>query len=107
MGDSTDRRASERIPVNTGTACSFAAPIVIDLGTVQVRDVSLEGIGLVLVKRIEVGTLLVIGLENPSRNFSKTMIVQVAHVTPITGGFLVGGTFADPLTYQEFTALVM
>lgn len=107
MGDLSDRRAAERMPVNAGTACSFAAPIVADLGTVKVRDVSLEGIGLILVRRVEVGTLLVIGLENPDKNIGKTMIVQVAHVTPITGGFLVGGTFAEPLTYQEFTSLVM
>jgi hypothetical protein len=107
MGDSSDRRAMERMPVNAGTACSFAAPILTDLGTVKIRDVSLEGIGLVLVRRVEAGTLLVIGLENPDKNIMKTMIVQVAHVTPITGGFLIGGTFEQPLTYQEFTALVM
>ena len=107
MGDSTDRRAMERMPVNAGTGCSFAAPILTDLGTVKVRDVSLDGIGLVVIRRIEVGTLLVIGLENPGKNIAKTMLVQVAHVTPIAGGFLVGGTFTDPLTYQELTALVM
>ena len=46
-------------------------------------------------------------LDEALRKLAKTMIVQVAHVTPITGGFLVGGTFEQPLTYQEFTALVM
>jgi hypothetical protein len=35
------------------------------------------------------------------------VLVKVAHVTPVPGGFLVGGTFNEPLTYQEFTALVM
>ncbi|HSQ54769.1 MAG TPA: hypothetical protein VLM40_03410, partial [Gemmata sp.] len=64
MGDSTDRRASERMPVNAGTQCSFAAPIVADLGLVKVRDVSLDGIGLVLVKKVEIDSLMVIGLEN-------------------------------------------
>ena len=107
MGDSMDRRAAERMPVNTGTACSFAAPIAAELGQVRIRDVSLDGVGLILVRRVEVNSLLVIGLENEARNISKTMIVQVAHVTPVTGGFLVGGTFAEPLTYQELTALVM
>jgi hypothetical protein len=107
MGDSADRRAAARMPVNAATGCSFAAPLVTDLGTVKVRDVSLDGIGLILVRRVEVGTLLVIGLENPEKNIAKTMLVQVAHVTPIGTGFLVGGTFDQPLTYQELTALVM
>jgi len=48
-----------------------------------------------------------VGLSNPDKGFVKTMIVEVAHVTPITGAFLVGGTFLEPLTYQELTTLVM
>ena len=46
-------------------------------------------------------------LANPAQKLAKTMLVRVAHVTPINGGFLVGGTFLEPLTYQELTALVM
>ena len=37
----------------------------------------------------------------------QTAIVRVAHVTAVPGGFLVGGTFVTPLTYQEMTALIM
>ena len=107
MGDSTDRRAAERMKVNSGTDCAFAGLIADDFGPAKIRDVSLEGIGLIFVRRVEVGALLVIGLTNPARGLAKTVIVRVAHVTPTHGGFLVGGEFVEPLTYQEFTALVM
>ena len=36
-----------------------------------------------------------------------SVLVRVAHVTPLTGGYLVGGSFVTPLTYQEMSALVL
>jgi hypothetical protein len=107
MADSADRRAAERIGVNAGTRCAFVGRVVDDVGPVKVRDVSMEGIGLVLMRSIPVGTLLSIGLATPDKGFSKMVMVQVTHVTPITGAFLVGGIFTEPLTYQELTTLVM
>ena len=52
--------------------------------------------------------VLAVSLANPANNFVKTVVVKVAHVTPVPGGYLVGGAFTTPpLTYQELTALVM
>jgi hypothetical protein len=107
MSDQTDRRAAERLAVNTGTTCSFVSPVVTDFGAARVRDISLNGVGLVLSRKVEAGTTLVIGIENEGKGLAKTMIVRVTHATPIPGGFLVGGEFVTPLTYQEFTSLVM
>jgi hypothetical protein len=107
MAGSADRRASERIPVNRATTGAFVGRVVDDLGAVKIRDVSLEGIGLVLMKSVAVGSVLVVGLSNLDKGFNKTVLVEVAHVTPIPGAFLVGGSFTDPLTYQELTTLVM
>jgi hypothetical protein len=92
--------------VNSGTECAFAGLIADDFGPAKVRDVSMEGVGLIFVRRVEIGALLVIGLANPTRGFAKTVVVRVAHVTPIHGGFLVGAELTEPLTYQEFTTLV-
>jgi hypothetical protein len=78
-----------------------------DVGGVRIRDVSLEGIGLVLSRSVPVGCTLVIGLSNPEKGLARTVLVQVAHVTPIPGGYLVGGAFTESLTYQELSALVM
>lgn len=107
MSDPADRRAAERIPVNTGTACSRVARMVEDLGPVKIRDVTMQGIGLLLMRSVPDGSMLVITLTNKDKGIAKTLMVQVAHVTTVPGGFLAGGTFVEPLTYQEFTSLVM
>jgi hypothetical protein len=107
MADTTDRRAAERMPVGPGTACAFAAPVGEGIGAVRVRDASLAGVGLVTHRKVEVGATLVVTLTNPDRGFAKTVLVKVTHVTPVPGGFLVGGLFDAPLTYQELTTLVM
>lgn len=108
MAVTTDRRAAERLAVNSTTSCGFAGPVE-DAGPVKIRDVSMDGIGLVLMRSVKVGSLLVVTLtnSNPAQKLAKTLLVRVAHVTPVHGGFLVGGTLLEPLTYQEFTALVM
>jgi hypothetical protein len=65
------------------------------------------GLGLLLSRRVEPGTMLAVTLTNAGRNFSKTAIVRVVHCTAQQNGFLVGGNFEVPLTYQELTSLVM
>ncbi|HEY2909380.1 MAG TPA: PilZ domain-containing protein [Gemmataceae bacterium] len=107
MSGSADRRAQERIAVTAGTNCQYALRAVEDLGAVRVRDISLNGIGLLTAKKVDVGATLVIDLQNEAHGFSRVMLLRVAHVTAVNGGFLVGGEFAAPLTYQEFTSLVM
>lgn len=106
MADSKDRRAAERMTVNAGTSCGFAG-VVEDLGTAKIRDVSMDGIGILLTHQVAVGSLLAITISNPAQKLSKTVLVRVAHVTAAHGGYLVGGTFSEQLTYQELTALVM
>lgn len=106
MADSKDRRASERMAVNATTSCGFAGSVE-DLGTSKIRDVSMEGIGILMTRQVAVGSLLAITIVNQAQKLSKTVLVRVAHVTAVHGGFLVGGTFSEQLTYQELTALVM
>jgi hypothetical protein len=107
MAEPADRRASERLAAGPGAACTFAGRVAEDLGQAKVRDVSMEGVGLLLAKRVEVGAVLVLGLTHPEKGFAKTVMVKVAHVTAVPGGFLVGGTLDAPLTYQELTTLVL
>jgi len=102
-----DARTAERFTVNRDTACSFALRVVEDPGPAKIRDVSMSGVGLLLQRRVEVGSLLAIGLVNQAKGFARTLMVEVTHVTPAAGGFLVGGTFLTPLTYQEMTTLVL
>ena len=107
MGDAGDRRASDRMPVTAGTICSFAGQVAEELAGARVRDVSLEGLGVILIRKVEVGSLLAVNLANPANNFAKTVIIRVAHVTAVPGGYLVGGAFTAPLTVEELTAIVM
>jgi hypothetical protein len=107
MAEVKDRRAAERMAVNSGTSCGFAGLVIEDSGPVKIRDVSMDGIGLVLMKQVAVGALLAVTIAHAAQKLSRTLLVRVAHVTPVHGGFLVGGTLLEPLTYQELTALVM
>ena len=102
-----DRRAAERFPVNRYTRCQFVGQVSEDFGAVRIQNVSNQGVGLLVGRRVEPGSLLSLTLTNTSKSFARTFLVRVAHVTPQGGAFLVGGTFATPLTYDELTALVM
>src|SRR5437764_9650 len=107
MAEQVNRRAEERYPVNAEASCPFLSPVVEDFGPVKLRDLSMQGVGLITRCRVEPGALLAVTLANLARGFSKTVLVRVAHATPIPGGFLVGGSFTVPLTYQEMSTLVL
>lgn len=107
MTDPADRRAAERMPVNADTSCSFVSPVVEDFGPAKIKNISMNGVGLLLTRKTDPGTLLALTLSNPARSFSKTVLVRIAHTTAQPGGYLVGGTFSTPLTYLELTTLVM
>ncbi len=107
MSAPSDRRKSERFPVNAATTCPFLSPVVENFGPIKIKNISTDGIGLITARRLEVGTLLVVTLANPSKNFSKNIMVRVAHVTAEHASFLVGGSFTTPLTYEELSTFVL
>jgi hypothetical protein len=108
MQGSSDRRAAERFFVNADTSCSFVSPVIEDFGPAKIKNVSMDGVALLLTKRVEPGTLLTICLSNPAKGLHKTVLVRVVHATPeMGGGCTVGGTFLPPLTYQELTTLIL
>src|SRR5436190_1776835 len=104
MAEPADRRAAERMPVSADTSCAFAGPVAEDFGPVKIQNISMEGIGLVVTRKVEVGALLAVSLVNRTKSFARTLLVRVAHVTPSRGSYLIGGTFDTPLGYQEFTS---
>ncbi len=108
MAEPNDRRAQERFPVNSDTACDFLSPVLEDFGPVRILNVSPDGIGLITGHKLHVGLLLAVTLVNRAKSWSKTVLVRVAHVTAQHGNtFLVGGTFNTPLTYEELKTMVM
>jgi hypothetical protein len=106
MAGSGDKREADRMAVTADTSCAFISPVIEDFGKAKVRDVSLDGIGLIMTRAVPLGTLLAVGLSNPDKGIMKTILVRVAHSTPAHGGFLVGGTIVTPLTLAELTAMV-
>ena len=107
MPDPADRRTQERFQVNTDTSCSFVSPVIEDFGPAKIKNISMDGIGLLMTRKVEVGALVAVTLANPAKNFVKTVLVRVAHATPQPGGCLIGGTFSAPLSYQELSTMVM
>jgi hypothetical protein len=102
-----EQKLPEQFPVNAGTVCPFVAPVVENFGPVKVRSVSREGVCLVLTRPVEPGVVLAVSLSNPGKGFAKAAFARVICVAAAPGGCLVHGTFVDPLTYQELTALVL
>ena len=107
MADSVVRRAADRLAVNASANIAFAGPVAEDYGPAKIRDVSMQEIGMVLYRQVPIGTLLVVNLAHANQKIAKTTLVRVTQVTPINGGFFIAGTFAEPLSYQELTTLVM
>jgi hypothetical protein len=107
MAEPAERRAVERYPVNAEASCPFVGPVSEGLGTAKIKDLSMQGVGLIMSRRVEPGSLLAVTLSNAAKGFRKTVLVRVAHATPVPGGCLVGGTFDTPLTYQEMSTLVL
>ena len=108
MPEPSDRRAVDRFPVNAQTVCEFLSPVLEDFGAVRIKNVSTDGIGMIVNHKLEAGLLLAVTLANPSRSFAKTLLTRVMHVTPQPGGaYLVGCEFQTPLTYDELTTMVM
>jgi hypothetical protein len=64
----------------------------------KIHDISQGGVGLALNRRFEPGTLLVIELEKPTQNVTRTVIGRVVHATPSQGNdWLVGCAFSGTL----------
>lgn len=107
MSFPSDRRAAERFPVNVDSSCTFVSPVQEDFGPVRIKNLSQDGIGLLMSRKLEPGVLLAVTQDNPAKSLHKTVLVRVVQVTPSQGAYLVGGTFDVALKYDELSALVM
>ena len=96
---------SHEAHVSFGTLFAFVA--YIEMFFVPIRDLSMNGIGLVSVQKVDAGARLVVTVANKANSIAKTLLVKVVHSKPISGGYLIAGDFVAPLTYQEFVGLVM
>lgn len=64
----------------------------------KIRDISQGGIGIVLGRRFELGTLLSVEIRDASGLSSGNLLARVVHVTPHTsGGWVIGCCFTNEI----------
>ncbi len=97
-----ERRSSRR-HTNLATHHRLVAAIGDDFVLAKIRNISPEGISLILSRPVETGTLLSVDLIDTKTNrFSRTLQVRVIYsVEHPTGDWILGGTFATKLTNEE------
>jgi hypothetical protein len=104
---SADGRGGRR-PQGIEAFCRSVAAVKDDPWPARVRDLSAGSIGLVLTRRFEPGTLLVIELEKKAHGLSTTLVGRVVHATAQNnGGWMVGCTLANKIAEDDLQALLL
>lgn len=93
-----ERRAHVRFPCELDSSCSPITGSKDTQWTGKVRDISRGGVGIVLSRRFELGTLLNVEILEANGSSSGSMLARVVHVTPHTsGGWMIGCCFTSEL----------
>ena len=104
-----DRRAGVRIPSDLAASCGRAAHAHEPIWPGKVRDISQEGIGLILEHRFRPGTTLMVELRESAGAVLRTVRARVVHATALLEEgnpcWLLGCVFDQPLDEEEFSAL--
>jgi c-di-GMP-binding flagellar brake protein YcgR len=100
-----ERRASVRYQCSEEISCSSLAPFERLSG--QTRDVSQDGVALILDTSIRVGTELLIDLKTRNPGIALTLRARVVHATrEAEGSWLVGCKFISTPTEEQILALL-
>lgn len=104
----TRRRRDTRYPCSLKGQCRPSGhAFSTGVWPVNVRDISVSGIALVLSRRFEPGTILVVELLDQKEQVSQIFLVRVARVEQLADrAWLLGCTLARRLDENELKALV-
>lgn len=103
----TDRRAHVRYAPAPETTCQLTAGGNNSVWWASVMDIATGGIGLLVSRRFEPGTLLAIGVENKDREFSHMLVARVVHVRKESASrYVLGARFISPLGDDELQVLL-
>ena len=95
-------------PVGLEAFCRSVAAVKDDPWPARVRDLSTGSIGLLLTRRFEPGTLLVIELEKKAKSLSHTLVGRVVHATAHnSGSWMVGCTLANRIADEDLQDLLL
>ncbi|HEV3440596.1 MAG TPA: serine/threonine-protein kinase [Gemmata sp.] len=108
---SNNRRASVRYTVGVGSAASIDPAVhaggELESWPLVIRDISAGGIGLLLARRFELGTILQIEYSNGPDATLRKLSARVMRVQPEHNGHWVHGcAFLEPLAEDELAVLV-
>jgi hypothetical protein len=102
-----DRRAHVRYAPAPDTTCQLTAGGNNSIWWASVMDISTGGVGLIVSRRFEPGTLLAIGVENKNREFSHMLVARVIHVRKESASrYILGAKFISPLGDDELQVLL-
>jgi len=98
-----ERRVSVRHPVNLETSPHLIAALGNDFYLAKVRNISPEGISLVVNRWFEAGTVLNVDLiDRRSNRFSNTLQVRVLYaIEHPSGDWILGGLFHSKLAPED------
>ena len=100
-----ERRASVRYQCSEEISCSSLAPFERLSG--QTRDISRDGVALILDTSIRVGTEVLIDLKTRNPGIALTLRARVVHATPeAEGSWVVGCEFISTPTEEQILALL-
>jgi hypothetical protein len=102
-----ERRAFLRHVSNQGARCLSLAGHREDEWRACIRDVSVNGLGLLVNRRFEAGTVLLVHLEGTPDVAPRHLFVRVVHHQALAPRkWLLGCTFPVPLDQEELEALL-
>jgi hypothetical protein len=107
----TERRAWVRIPTSQQVSCQpVAATTAVQGETIWLgnfRNISHRGMSLLLDRRFEPGSLLLIELADKAKSGARYWSVRVVNVTPeVKRRWIMGCEFIHPLSEEALRALV-
>jgi hypothetical protein len=101
-----ERRASVRYRSSLKGSCQTLSAQRETSWEATVRDISPEGIGLLLERRFEPGAVLSIDVTDSRDEQSRLLLARVVHATARPeGGWLIGCELISPLSDEEVHAL--
>src|SRR5262245_5287613 len=93
-----ERRAALRLELNTDTMCHLVAAVGESYWPARVLDISTTGVRLLLRRRFELESRVLVELANGRRTFARALVMRVAHLeSQPDGAYLLGGEFARRL----------
>jgi hypothetical protein len=102
-----ERRASVRQRFEWDVSCELTTYGVSERWTAQVRDISVDGLGLVLDRCLDPGIVLEVELTSRDGSLAYTIVARVSHSRALGAGeWLAGCTLVGRVSEEELRDLL-